>query len=230
MKVFPTCIFSPEGIDADIDRRTVSGGTAISGEEDLVVTDGGGRVFVEFANLYLDEPPIALAYRALSAYSDGGAAPFIVALCDTRHQPTNGITTVSHSDGSPFSDETLYAQGDAEATIAEAASLRATTLKLNIALVRGLLGGEWLSIDHATYRHRCYRIAEVVEQTSTTATIKIRPPLREATPAGAEVTLDHPRCVMRVDGEMRSPATLGYPEASVRFVEHFPGPEGYANG
>lgn len=227
LKLFPTDLFAPEGVEADIDRQTMSGGTSLSGAEDLAQTDGGGRVFAEFGSFYLDEPEVALAYRALSALSDGGVTPFIVPLCDCRHQPSSGTVTVPFSDDTPFSDETEFAQSGTSVTLAADAALRATTIQIAIeTLPRELLGGEWFSIDHTVHRHRAYRIAEIVEQDETSATIKFRPPLREATEAGAAVSFE-PRCVMRVDGEMRSPTSFGYPDASLRLVEHFPGVEGY---
>lgn len=227
LKVFPTCLFAPDGIEADIELRTISGGRALNDDEDLIATDGGGRVFAQFDNAYLDEPEVALAWRAASAYLDGGATPIIVPFCDARHQPTDGRVTVTHSDGTPFDDESEYSQADSDVTLAADAALRATTLYLAITtLPRSLLGGEWLSIDHTTKRHRAYRIKEITAQDATTATVKISPPLREATTAGTIVDFANPRCVMRLDGEMRSPTMLGYAEGSaIRFVEH-PAPAG----
>lgn len=227
-KVFPTCLFAPEDTEIDIERRVVSGGTALSGDEDLIATDGGGRWFAHFGGLYLDEPETALAFRALSALSDGGVTAFEVPFCDARHQPTAGEVTVPFSDDQPFSDESEFEQADSEVTLAVDAALRATTLVLDIAILpRALLGGEILSIDHTVHRHRAYRIAEIVAQDETSATIKIRPPLREATVAGAPLNLADPRCMMRVDGDMRSPMSMGFADGSVRLVEHFPGSEGY---
>jgi hypothetical protein len=224
MKVFPICLFSPDGVDADIDRRTVSGGTALSGEEDLIATDGGGRVFVEFSNFYLDDPQVALAYRALSAGSDGGATPFVVPFCDSKHQPTIGTITVPHSDDTPFSDDSEYEQFDASAVVASDAALRATAMTLTeIELARDLVGGEWFTIVHPVHGDRAYRLIEV-----DGPAIKFRPPLREAVTAGTAVDFANPRCVMRLDGEMRSPVTLGFADGpGARFVEHFPGPGGY---
>lgn len=225
LKVFPTCLFAPEDQQADFERRTISGGESLSGEEDVIATDGGGRVFYEIGNPFLDDPEVALAWRALDAYCDGGTRPIIVPFCDARHQPTNGRITVPHSDGSTFSDETEYSQGDAFGEIAEDAPLRATTIKLhNLALPRPLIGGEWLSIDHPTMRWRAYRIAEIVEQGPSTTTLKIRPPLREAVVSGEAVDFDDPRCVMRPVGGMPSPTSFGYAAApAVRFVEDFSG-------
>lgn len=227
MKVFPTCLFAPNGVEADIERRVVSGGTSLSGDETLIGTDGGGRVFAEFSDFYLDDPEVALAYRALSVIAEDGLNPIFVPLCDARHQPTQGRVTVPHSDGSSFSDETLYQQQDGEAVTTADAPLRATSLAIQaVSFARALQGGEWFSIDHPTMRHRCYRVGTIQG-----GTITFRPPLREAVPAGATLNFGDPLCTMRVDGAMRSPSTFGYAEApSLRFVEHFPGPEGYVNG
>lgn len=229
LKVLAPCIYAPDGFEADIEGRTIAGGESLAGTQDLVRTDGGGRVFAELVDPYLDEPEPALAWRATAAYLDGGAQPFILVFCDARHQPTNGPVTVPHSDGAPFSDGSEYSQGDSDVTIAMDAALRATILELDITTMpRGFLGGEWLSIDHPVHRWRAYRIAEVLEQTATSARVSVRPPLREAVTAGTRVELSAPRCVMRLDGDMRSPARLGFAESSgARFVEHFPGPGGY---
>lgn len=227
MKVFPTCLFAPDDQQADLDRRTVSGGEALNGDEDLIATDGGGRVFYEIGNPFLDDVPAALAWRALDAYQDGGVRAIIVPFCDARHQPTNGPVPTTHSDDTTFSDESEYSQGDASAEIGADAALRATTLLLSeLVLARDLLGGEWLSIDHPTMRWRAYRIAEIVDMDTEagTATVKIRPPLREAVTAGELVDFSNPRCVMRIEGGMPSPMNLGYAASSgARFVEDFTG-------
>jgi hypothetical protein len=226
MKVFPTCLFAPNDVHADIERRTISGGEAINGDEDVIATDGGGRVFVEFGDPFLDDPAAAKAWRAIDAYLDGGATAIIVPFCDARHQPTNGRVLTSHSDGTTFSDETEYAQGDAYGSVAAGAALRATTLQLdNLVLSEDLVGGEWLSIDHPTMRWRAYRIAEITayDADAGTATVKIRPPLREAVTVGEAVDFADPRCTMRVEGGMPSPTSLGYASGEARFVEDFSG-------
>lgn len=224
-KLFSPSIFAPDGIEADLERRVISGGTALNGEEDVIATDGGGRWFFELTEPYLDDVPVAKAWRASAAYLDGGARPIIVSLCDCRYQPTSGFSQVPHSDGAPFSDDSEYTQGSASVTLAASAALRATSIQVEIeSLPEDLIGGEKFSIRHATMLDRWYEIAEVRDD----GWLTIRPPLREATPAGAELNFDDPRCVMRLDGEMRSPTTLGFIDSpGARFVEHFPGSEGY---
>lgn len=225
MKVFPTCLFAPDGQEADIERRVTTGGAALSGDEDIVATDGGGRVFYEISDPFLDDVPTALAWRAISAYLDDGARAIIVPLCDARHQPNYDLATVPHSDGSPFSDESEYVTSGSQAAIILAAPLRSTTIRINKAtLGRSLLGGEWLSINHPAWRWRAYRVAEILEQTDNEALLSIRPPLREAVAIGEAVDFNDPRCVMRLDGSMRSPMSGGFASgAPVRFVEDFTG-------
>jgi hypothetical protein len=226
-KLLDMAYFSPEGIEVDLEQRVISGGTALNGEEDVVATDGGGRWFSQITDPYLDDVPVAKAWRALSGYLDGGANPIRLRICDCRHQPGSEITTVPHSDGTPFSDDTEYAQDGAVATVTANAALRATTLAIDTSLLpEDLGGGERFTVIHTTYLDRLYEVIEVDEDAGT---ITFRPPLREAVAAGASLNFGALTCMMRLDGEMRSPTSFGFAESpGARFIEHFPGPGGYA--
>lgn len=219
MKVFPTCLFAPNGTEAFLERRTISGGTSINDDETLIGTDGGGRVALTLQDFDLDEPEVARAWDAIDAWMDGGLRPMIVPFCDAVHQPALFFDGVPHSDGTPFSDESLYETPGTDVSLAVDAPLRATVIQVDVASLNGDPLG-WFSIDHATWRHRAYKVAEIIAQTATTATISIRPPLREATVAGTAIDFASPRCVMRIDGEMRAPRTMGYADGQpLRFVE-----------
>lgn len=225
LKVFSPCIFAPDGIEADLEQREITGGTSLSGQQDTIATDGGGLWFFDLTEPYLDEVPIANAWRALSGYL-GGGQPIIVRICDARHQPTNGFVEVPHSDGTPFSDGSLYLSGDCEVRASADAPLRGTSLAIDVlSLGRALGGGERFSIAHPTMLDRLYQITEISDDGLT---ISFVPPLREAVTAGTELNFEDPRCVMRRDGAMRSPTRLGYAESpGVRFVEHIPASGGY---
>lgn len=216
---FPTSRFAFDEQEIDLERRVISGGVSLSNSEDLIATDGGGRWFGEFMGGPLLDRENTLAFRALTALLDEGVTEIIVPFCDPYHQP-GGAQSVPHSDNTPFGDDSLYEGGTAWAELSADAALRATTLELNISLPEELLGGERLTIVHATKLERAYQIAQVVEQTATTATIIIRPPLREATEAGAAVDFNDPRCLMVQQGRAGSKLELGlYGEAAIRFVE-----------
>lgn len=218
MKVFPTRQFYFQGIDPALDRRVVSGGVAISGDEDVIATDGGGRVTVQFTGADLDSPQVAAAWSAIDALSDGGPVPFIVPMTDARRQMMGEITTPIG--GLPWWEETDFAPVVPLATLTAAAALRATTIAVNMSgLPRPVYPGIWISIDHATMRHRAYKVV-----TATDAALTIRPPLREATASGAAVEFLDPKCIMRAADGLKSPSVFGYVEpGSVLFVEDFSG-------
>lgn len=223
MRVFPTARFFFQGHSAELERRTISGGQALSGSEDLIAADGGGRWVAEFNEAYLDNPAIAVAMRALDALSDGGATPLIVPFADARHQLMGNVTVPIG--GLPWWEEADFADSEPHSLLLNAAPLRATQITVSVNSLPGpVRAGITLSLDHATMRHRAYRIAEVLSDNGAQAVLSIRPPLREATLGGMSVEILDPKCVMRVEGGMPTPATMGFAEGSVRFVEDFSGP------
>lgn len=220
MKVFPTCLFAPNGTEARIERRVISGGEAIDGSETLIETSGGGRVVVEMSDFDLDDPATARAWDAIDAYMDGGVRPMIVPLCDAAHQPAYFYDGVPHGDGSSFSDDSLYSTPGTDVRLASDAVLRATIIDIDITLLNGDPLG-WFAIEHEHWGWRCYKVAEILDQTDSSARISIRPPLREATPTGAVIDFHKPRCVMRIVGDMRAPRTMGYADGQpLQFVEY----------
>lgn len=218
--VFPTALFAFDDQEIDLERRVISGGVSLAGEEDTIATDGGGRWFAEFANGPLIERSPVLAWRAFTLIAEEGAQQVIVPFCDPMHQPYGDEHSVTHSDDTPFEDETEYEGGGAIATVATAAALRATTMTLDITLPQPLLAGETFSIEHPTKGWRAYRIRTISDQSDTSVTFTFRPPLREAVTIGEVADFNDPRCVMVQQGRAGSSLNLGrYSEAAIRFVE-----------
>lgn len=216
---FPTALFAFDDQEVDIERRRLTGGTSLSGEEDEIQIDGGGRVFADFANGPLLEREVTLTWRAVKTLLDEGAV-FIVPFCDKLHQPYGNEHLVPHSDGTPFSDDTEFEGGGPRASLAAPAALRATTVQIFKEFDPLLIGGEWFSINHPGKGWRAYRIATVEAQGETTATIGFRPPLREAAEEGAEIDFANPRCLMKQQGATSTRTEIGrYGEAAIRFVE-----------
>lgn len=223
MHVFPSYAFSFDGVNAGIERRTTTGGTSLSGQEDVVATDGGGRVFIELSAPYLDEPGPARAWRAWDAELAGGVTAVIVPITDLRHQFCQDIRVPTTL---PFWTEAEAISTDTGVAMAADAALRATTLELDIVYLPGPIeAGMWLSIDHATMRHRAYKIARVMTQTATAATVVVAPPLRDEALEGDAVELINPCCVCHLDGDMPAPTEVGYTSvtSTLRFVEDFRG-------
>lgn len=223
--VFPTCFLGIYAKDVDIETARISGGTSLSGIEDSIATDGGGRWYATADNAALHTREKVMTWRAFKSATSGAIDPFVFPICDARHQPIRGKQRVPHSDDTPFDDDSLYTSGDCEVYVSGAAALRATTINLNIVNVgKQLIGGERFSIDHPTWRHRCYQIGRIISQTPTAATVQFHPPLREAVAADTPVDFNNPRFVARVDGQMSAPLTNPkFASGSVRFVEDMTG-------
>jgi hypothetical protein len=224
LPVFPTAFFGIYAKDVDIEQSTVSGGVALSGDEDLIVTDGGGRWYADLPDIALHRREKIMAWRAFKSALGGGPGPFVFPICDARHQPTNGRILTTHSDGTSFSDDTLYSQGDCDAELSAGAALRATTISITMALGKPLIGGERFTIVHPTMGVRAYQIGRFSALTDAAATFNFHPPLREAATAGTKVDFNCPRFVARIDGRMSAPlANPRFAGAAARFVEDFSG-------
>lgn len=222
LNTFPTCLFSFATREIAIRQNIISGGMALDGTDTVIATDGGGRWVAQYGNAPLNRREKVMAWRAARAILDGGTVPIIFPVCDARHQPVLGSRGVPHSDGSPFSDESLYSGGGGTVHAAADAPLRSTSMTLAIeTLGKPLIGGERFSIDHPTWRHRMYEIKTIDGEQIT-----FRPPLREAVAAGTEINFSDPRCVMRLAAESDMAAPLNGPRTatgSITLVEDFTG-------
>lgn len=223
--VFPTCALGIYAKDVRIETARISGGVSLSGIEDVIATDGGGRWVAEADSIALHTREKVMMLRAFEAATGGGIYPFVFPICDARHQPTRGKQKVPHSDGTSFQDDSLYSSTDCEVYVAADAPLRATQIQLEIvSLGKPLIGGERFTIDHPTWRHRAYQIGRIISQDESAAVVQFHTPLREAVPAGTPVDFNNPRFVARIDGRMSAPLTNPkFATGSLRLVEDMTG-------
>jgi hypothetical protein len=212
---FHPCQFDFQDQDIRREGLTSSGGTSLSGYEDVIRTDGGGFVIAEFTNGETWERQDTLAWRALTDAMDGGAVAVVVHFCDRLHQPVGDRVAVPHSDDTSFSDDTLYVSSGASASALAPAALRATSLRMTIISELPLLAGEWFTIVHPNWGERAYRVINIDGDT-----IQFRPPLREAITSGTPLDFDDPRCRMRLSGAPGNPTNMGrFQTVTARFVE-----------
>ena len=232
MNVWPTDFFKARETDPYLQGRTVSGGQSVSGISQAVRTDGGGLWTISFAGIFLYTPDHIRAWRAWDGILDGGAQNIIVPICDLRYGPrpiVGGVPVVPsdpvpHSDDTYFSDTAGYVSSLIEAETVGTADLGATEIVIDVTLGEPLRGGEHFTLIHPTRGARMYRVAQVSAVSGTEHTVKIRPPLREATTDEMPADFDRPRCVMRLadPNAMRLPLQLGrYATVGVSFVESF---------
>ena len=215
---FPTSRFGFLEQEVDIERQTLKGGTALSGEQDITSTDGGGRVFAEFAGGSLIDRDKVLAWRALMGILEEGVTRIVVPFCDVRHTPYlgSGKRRVPHSDKTPFSDGSLYVGSGVTGLVGIPMAPRATRVFLSAVLRRELIGGEWFSIEHPNKGWRAYKVKQVIDEGSFT----FSPPIREAVDAATTLDFNEPRCLMVQDGRASTRlVNRRHTEAAIRFIE-----------
>jgi hypothetical protein len=211
--LFPLGLFGLEDVGPPkLVRRALSGGVSLSGEEQKVGITGGGSWVLQASGDLIEENKVR-AWRALETLLAGGTTAATVEWPVGLFQPIGPLRTRR-----PFGWPPVAASGilQAQATAFGVHALRATTLNIaDFSAPRALVGGEFFTIDHATWGERGYEIAEVVSQ----AQVKIRPPLREALVGDEVIDFDNPRCLMKV-ADMQTQLNMGrFAKVSVSLVE-----------
>ncbi|AIT81591.1 hypothetical protein [Novosphingobium pentaromativorans] len=222
MFIWPAHLFKPKIVNARPVSQTISGGASLSGVEDVIATDGGGRWIIEFSGINLTTPAQQRAWSAWAGYLDGGATECLVPILSLPTGPRpfawDKAVRVSKlvTDNDVFPTSAAYSVSHMSASIGANAALRATSLQINLTSQGEIVGGEKFSIGDYAYR--------IVRETSA-GIFSIRPPLREAVTAGAAVNFDWPvvRCRMQPAQDFESPINFGrFSESSITFIESVP--------
>lgn len=201
----------------------VSGPVSSSGAADVISGDAGFWR-ATFGAVVVTNGPRVQTWRAIAAKLQGRLFPILVPYCG-MYQPfpldTNGDpifpSTVTHSDGTAFSDGSAYMSGVIRTVLNQSLPERAVGGSVTIDVAGIIQPGHVFS-----FGERMYELVDVTYLTETTATLRWQPPLREAVASGAELNFDRPVCRMRLasDSEMQLSLEMnkrGFP--SVNFVE-----------
>lgn len=220
MFIFPVQLFNPTVVQARIAQASVSGGVALNGEEETLLTDGGGRWVIIYGGISLNTPAKVRAFEVWNEFLAAGTQECLVPLLSlpTAPRPYLGRRPMRpsalYTDAEVFPTTMEYAEPLIIAETAGSASLRATSLSFTIERGGEIEGGEKFSIGE-----RAYRIGANVSGNIW----KVAPPLREAVGAGDAINFDWPmvKCHSQ-PGEDFSPATRQGKfagEASITFLE-----------
>lgn len=217
---WPDEILRPTNVSFDLDSRSLAGPASVSGATQVVASDAGiwkatlGSVIVKSRQA-------VILHRALAALLEGRLGSILIPLCRAYQPSTDEAETagdyeqVPHSDGAFHSDDSGYVISPIIDVVAAAnAAVRATTLLVTVNYAGEIQPGQHFSIGERLYRIRSYD--------STTGTMTIRPPLREAVTAGGRLEFDDPVCKMRLandDGMDLELALRKFGTPSIQFVE-----------
>lgn len=226
LAIFPTHRFNPTPIKAGIVENVISGGVALSGDEDVIATDGGGRWRITYSNINLRGPALLRLWDAWVSHMAGGAQPILVPLVSLTTAPRpvagNGLARPSgiYANDPQFPTEVRFASPYIVATTVGVTALRATTITIAVAQGARIGGGERFSIGG-----RSHKIERVLSRpTEMSAVCVINPPTRSAIAAGASVNFEWPVVQAKaVPGQDLDPDVSYGRNAtvSISFVEDF---------
>lgn len=231
MFTFPVHLFNPVAIKVRPVSIVVAGGESLSGEQDVLRTDGGGRWQVEMRGIDLRTPDMIRAWRAWEDHLDGGVQQVLVPVADIRQAPrplSGGVPTspgkLVATTADPYFPEALaYATPYISATIVDAAALRATQVTINVSTGSPLKGGEFFALNHANAGRRIYRVGRVISRpTGTSAVVTIRTPLRQAVAAGMAADFAWPSlvCTLLPDADTSPEIEQGrHSTVDIAFIE-----------
>lgn len=225
LAIFPIHRLTPQTVKADPAPRVISGGVSISGDEDVIETDGGGRWVITFSGISLNHVWREQMWSAWSSYLRGGARAVLVPVYSLRtaprpiagHSPMrpSGIVT----DDDVFPTSLSFASPYIVARANSLVPLRGTTI--HITVEQGARIEPGMKFGHGL---RAYKIERVVSRSGLTAVCIMSPPARAPIPNNALLNFDWPVVQCRaVPGQDLAPEMLWARrgDVSVSFIEDF---------
>ena len=197
---------------------SVEGGSALSGITLASDVSGGGFVAVDYQNIQINNTnrDLVLFFSRNMVALQGGIRTCVIPLLTDFYAPcADSLFTNVFSTGDPgyvltkfsqpvlFSDGSYFSQAPVSGTIQVAGNPGDGTVTLTVVGGRKLQGGEWFGVNHKTSGFRAYCVTDVDSQSvdgngNVTATVGIRPTLRDYITVGMIVDWWRPRCTMRI--------------------------------
>lgn len=220
MPIFPSHRLHPETVRAGVQAREISGGVALSGDETIIQTDGGGRVEITYTDIDLDDPEVRRIWDVWQDYLSGGTPVMVPVLALELSPIPEGYTP------SPFGDDDVYFPTSIgfspEYVTAEtvgAAAIRDTTITIQVTQGAPPKPATWFSVGP-----RAYRIRRILSVDGDEYTVEFSPPLRDNVPDATWANFDWPRVQCRaVTGQDLIPSIMQgrFATVSISFVEDF---------
>lgn len=232
MDTFPITLFPPLKTRPLLAGQTEDGGTSFVGPGQVLDWSDGGWWVVQYSGITLLTPTQIRLWRALGMRLSGGSSEMIIPVLDRAQAPwPAGVPVatplVPHSDGTPFSDGSLYAGTtlvyQLEAAIAEGA----TSARIRRVAGGDLVGGELLSLTHTVAGKRMYGLEGVwpVDGEADLFDVTFGPHARGPALAAADVDFETPGFVGKlISGNGEHWPAIDHPnmaDAAIMFVESF---------
>lgn len=219
--VWPHALLKPSDTLADVVPFTRTGGRVIGGAKPAYRTDLG-HWRIDLNNVALVSAAQKRAWDAISVYLSGSSGRIAVPVWarDTAPYASGQMEDdilVPHSDGSTFSDGSMYMQSPISVVSVGTTAIGATVMSMRV-----IAGAQDLSGARFSYQHAAYKIGQVLDVAGDIWTVRITPSVAALIPTGADLEFHRPTCVCNLDKDtgmrrgMRADRVEFY---SVSFVE-----------
>lgn len=197
--------FNPRG-------QTLGGPVSLTGQSQVNSIDAGyWMANVDLRILELGDD--VNAYRGLRAEMEGGGHHVLVPAFDQGQAPwpLSGGWQVNEKEAQTWSDDTTWSDGTGwyhpaiRVYLAEDASLRATSIVVDIEASGTIKAGQYFSIHGAGL----HVVRRVLDSDGTERTLAIWPPLRWPVSTGRRCNFERPVCRMRLLSESDADLVLG---------------------
>ncbi|RYG84701.1 MAG: hypothetical protein EON59_13250, partial [Alphaproteobacteria bacterium] len=163
MDTFPLCSFPPATRRPMLAGLTVESGPALVGPGQTIDWSAGGWWVLMLGNMSLRTPAQRRLWQAMMMRLRGGATEIIVPfpfgdLAPWPGGKPSGPILTTHSDGSSFSDGSLYSQPSLAYSLGEAVLDGDTQACIRRGNGANLQGGEFFTFVHADAGPRVYGI------------------------------------------------------------------------
>lgn len=219
--VWPEKLLSPLECRAYLVPFTRSGGRTLGGVKPSTRTDLG-HWRIDIMGIPMHGAAKRRTWDAIDSYLGGASGRIAVPAWAMDSAPyasgkEEPLIEVPHSDGSTFSDGSMYQQNAISVVTVGVTAIGATVMSMRL-----IAGAADLSGVRFSYNHALYKTGQVVSVEADIWTVRITPSIRELIPAGADLEFDRPTCVCNLledDGMQRSMNADRFERASVSFVE-----------
>jgi hypothetical protein len=218
---WPAELLTPAEILPNPVPFTRTGGRTINGIERGTRTDRGFW-HIALLDVVLHEKAQRRTWNAIRTALGGRAGLLVVPVWsfDTAPYASGAFEAdvhVPHSDGTSFSDGTLYRQGTISVRSAEYAPIGATKIKLlSLAAEADLVGVRF------SYGHALYETGPALSISGSIWEVSIFPAVRAPIPTGVDLEFNLPTCLVHLEDDRGMDISLNaiqITERSVSFVE-----------
>lgn len=219
--LWPIHVLKPQAIDPNPVPFSRSGGRTLGGLSTDTRTDRGWWS-IGYRGISLVDSDRRRLWNSIRVGLSGKAGLLAIPVWsyDTAVWPggtVNGQILTTHSDGTPHSDGSAYAQPAIGVEMVEAVGIGATIVKL-----RAIFGIEELSGIRFSYQHALYETGLPISIDGDVWRVPIIPAIRAPIPAGAELEVGLPTCLVHLATDNAMDVRLSAGECDsvdVAFVE-----------